>query len=820
MSAEQALPIVSVEWLEEVIRQSCQIVAPAWPLDRQIAVNPWWGLTSRPFTEALADLRRLSGIRTALPLSEYRRAWNDGEISGAALQRAIDEFGAAIKPREAVDALEATPARPRGLPLLSDILDEHTELTSGPLWRDTITQQISQYCASYFDELQADWHRQHQEGLFSGWRISLQSDHALESLMHAPQIKARIRELPASADAAIEWALRRLDIPREEAGDFLRVCLLRMSGWASWCAFLAWECSFEGALDPHLRELLAIRASWEGLLHDGRRSSDRVWREWRSKWLAQCSRRESDDGQLAMIWQRAQELAYQDRLAGLLAGRGPAAPRPASSAVEAQLVFCIDVRSERLRRALESIDAGLETRGFAGFFGLPIRHRPIGSESGLALLPGLIAPSLESRDSSGDPRIDAQLAARRARARRTQSSWRAFTRSPSGAFSLVEALGIGYAAKIVRRHGAIDDDSDAGTKPPPALAGEADCRSRAALVAGILRSMSLTAGFARLLVLVGHGSQSSNNPVSASLDCGACGGHSGEVNARLLARMLNDTSIRDALRGHDIDIPRDTVAVAALHNTTTDEVTLFDLEQVPASHAQDLERLALNLECAAGMTRRERASSLGLAAFENRPYRLLAQLRRRARDWAETRPEWGLANNAAFIAAPRWRTRGLHLDGRVFLHDYEASADIDGSVLTGILAAPMVVAHWINLQYYASTVEPDLHGSGNKTLHNVACGHIGVFEGNTGDLRTGLARQSVHDGRRWMHAPLRLSVFVDAPRQRIDAVLAQQETVRRLVTNRWVHLFRFAEGGIEHLHEGEWRTWLAPDPLIAPGSSP
>ena len=55
-----------------------------------------------------------------------------------------------------------------------------------------------------------------------------------------------------------------------------------------------------------------------------------------------------------------------------------------------------------------------------------------------------------------------------------------------------------------------------------------------------------------------------------------------------------------------------------------------------------------------------------------------------------------------------------------------------------LLTAPVVVANWINLQYYASTVEPDQYGSGNKLLHNVVGGDLGVFEGNRGDLRIGL----------------------------------------------------------------------------------
>jgi uncharacterized protein YbcC (UPF0753/DUF2309 family) len=211
-------------------------------------------------------------------------------------------------------------------------------------------------------------------------------------------------------------------------------------------------------------------------------------------------------------------------------------------------------------------------------------------------------------------------------------------------------------------------------------------------------------------------------------------------------------------------------------------------------------------------TRVERAPSLGLTRLVQRTDVLLKQIRRRARDWAETRPEWGLADNAAFIVAPRSRTRGLDLAGRSFLHDYTWADDRDGAVLELIMTAPMLVTHWINLQYHASTADPVRFGSGNKVLHNVACGRIGVFEGNTGDLRIGLSHQSVHDGERWMHTPLRLSVFIDAPREMIDTIIARHPTVRQLVEHQWLYLFRFADAGIERRHERVWQAWESQSP--------
>jgi len=172
-----------------------------------------------------------------------------------------------------------------------------------------------------------------------------------------------------------------------------------------------------------------------------------------------------------------------------------------------------------------------------------------------------------------------------------------------------------------------------------------------------------------------------------------------------------------------------------------------------------------------------------------------ADVLRRTRDWAEVRPEWALAGNAAFIAAPRARTRHSNLSGRSFLHDYNWQDDVGFSTLQLIMTAPMVVGNWINMQYYGSMVDNLRFGSGNKVLHNVVGGSIGVLEGNGGDLRVGLAMQSLHDGQRWIHEPLRLNVFVEAPQQPIDDVIARHELVRNLIENEWIFFFRISEEG-------------------------
>jgi uncharacterized protein YbcC (UPF0753/DUF2309 family) len=324
---------------------------------------------------------------------------------------------------------------------------------------------------------------------------------------------------------------------------------------------------------------------------------------------------------------------------------------------------------------------------------------------------------------------------------------------------------------------------------------------RVALASGALRGMSLTRGLAPLVVLCGHGANTVNNPYDNGLACGACGGHTGESNARVTAMILNDPAVRAALAADGLEVPADTWFVAALHDTTTDEVTWFDLEAVPASHRSALEPGRAQRAAAGSGTRVERARRLSL----DRGTDIDAEVAARSMDWAQVRPEWGLAGCSAFIAAPRGRTRGTDLAGRSFLHSYDWRSDEGFGVLELIMTAPMVVASWINLQYYASTVENRLFGSGNKTLHNVV-GKVGVLEGTAGDLRTGLPWQSVHDGEQYQHEPLRLNVVIEAPREAMDEVIARHQGVRELLDHGWVHLLAMDEtGGISHRYAGGLR---------------
>ncbi len=810
--------------------QACAAIAPAWPLDRAIAVNPHWERIGRSLRSVAARMAVLGELNVFPPRAQLQQAWASGRITEQDLLEALAQMPEArvlgLDVARAVAALAAPRALPR-LPLLIDVLDDDAQGRSRLSWRQAITHQVSQVCASYFDEHQADWQPQRAGSLYGFWRDTLRHDHGIGVLMGLPDIARGLSALPETREDAERWVLQRLGLPEEAWADYLEAVLLTVNGWASWCAYLGWEARLQGRSDTQLRDLLAIRLAWGAILLECRddRAAQGAFAALQVAWERAPALLEQAEAALLVdeLWQLAFERGYQRGLARRLSAVAPipATVRPAQ-APSVQAVFCIDVRSEPLRRALESVAPEVQTLGFAGFFGLPVAYTPLATEARRPQLPGLLAPALEVTDQVADTAADfgpqgaaLQTAARQSRLRRFAQAerWGASSRWPNAAFSSVEAVGAGYLGRLaqwLRPSTAARRPLDgAGLSPRyrpvcrPLLAG-LDLGARVDLAARVLHAMGLDCGLAPLLLLIGHGSQSANNAQAAALDCGACCGQTGEVNARVLARLLNQAEVQAGLRARGIELPQGLAVVAALHNTTTDEIEGFDLDLLDAAARAHWARLQSALSQAGDQVRRERAAPLGLDP--GAPHAtLLEQLRRRANDGAQTRPEWGLAGNAAFVIAPRARSLGAVLEGRSFLHDYDATNDADGSVLELLMTAPMLVTHWINWQYHASTSEPERLGSGNKLLHNVVGGRIGVFEGNGGDLRIGLARQSLHDGERWRHEPLRLTVVIDAPAEAIERVIARHAVVRQLLDNGWLHLWRFAdEGGFLRHARGQW----------------
>ncbi len=789
----------------EAAHAACKRIAPLWTLRNFIAVNPFIGLSDKPFIDACELVRKVAPGGMQMPPAFYQEKHAAGEINDADLEAALDfAWKTSQGPRAGkiakldVESLKQSLTYSTAPDAGHEILTvaEAVDAAHGTSWASAVTETISQFCSEYFDEGQSAWRLPWRAmPLYAAWREKAMINLNAQALgLH--EFRKRVKAMPEQPEAAIEQAAKILGISKGNEADFFHRQLMSISGWAGHVQYRVRENAMLGKEDDMMLHLLAVRLAYDTALleqHDGA-----VLREF---WTGSSAPSTTPQTLELFLWQLAHEHAWQRQLIGKMTatGQSQAGVRPA-----VQAVFCIDVRSEILRRALEAATPQIETVGFAGFFGMPIEYIPFGKHEGTAQCPVLLTPKFRVREtmSHADPQtIDAAWKRQRL-GKRLSYSWNSFKTSAISCFSFVETAGIGYGAKLFRDAfaPAAGNHSHSCACGPQLDKSAADTTGiaiddRVQLALGALRHMGLTKNFARLVLLCGHGSATSNNPYGSGLDCGACGGHAGDANARVAAAILNDPAVRAALADHDIVIPGDTYFLAGLHNTTTDEVTLFEPDEVPSTHGGDLTKLQGWLGTATKAARRERAPKLGL---DGASADLDRQISARSRDWAQVRPEWGLAGNAAFIAAPRARTKSAQLDGRVFLHNYDHRSDVNDATLELIMVAPMVVANWINLQYYASTVNNRVFGSGNKVTHNVV-GTLGVCQGNGGDLQTGLPLQSVHDGEKWVHEPLRLHVFIEAPRERITSILAKHENVRQLVENGWLLLFAIEdEGGSYH----------------------
>lgn len=749
-------------------------IPPVWPLASSVAVNPYLGQTGLDLAHTAALLARVSRAPMTMPRQWYRDRIASGAIADADLAAALMGSSSGWSVAALKAAAQTVVAQPAPLPTVADLAAE----VSGIDWPGIISERFGAWAGAYFDGGQALWALPNARSTYAAWKAVATHDLTPE-ITGLSGFAAFVADAPDSATDAMAGSAARLGLPAASMETYFHSLLVTLGGWAQYARYKLWQAKLAGAGDDTITDFLCIRLLWEEALFDlYEQQISAAWGEA----IAAHGRvvKPTEDQVVDAILQEACERADQRGLAQTLST--PCAREQANQPV-LQAAFCIDVRSEVFRRALESVDPRVQTLGFAGFFGLGASHRRFASDVAEHRLPVLLNAGLTTCTGNA-ANADADRAARYG-ARATRA-WGRFKLAAVSSFAFVEAAGPIYIGKLIRDALGLRPN-DVPNEPMPHPEHALDLSTRIGMAASILRAMSLTKDFAPLVLLVGHGANVVNNPYTSGLHCGACGGYSGEVNARLLAGLLNDAEVRAGLARADIAISAATHFVGALHDTTTDTVTLYASDYPSHAHQADIDRAKTWLAAAGALARGERALRLPRATTES-------SIPGRSRDWAETRPEWALAGCKAFIAAPRDRTAGKSLQGRAFLHDYDWRQDEGFSVLELIITAPVVVASWISLQYYGSSVAPDQFGGGNKLLHNVI-GGVGVVEGNGGTLRAGLPWQSVHDGRQLVHEPLRLSVCIEAPREAITAVLERHPDVRSLFDNRWLHLFALNDAG-------------------------
>jgi uncharacterized protein len=862
------------------VARAGSIVAPYWPITAFVAVNPLGGLVDLPFDAATDVARRWFGARTHLPLAAFRAEHERGRVTDHDLDRAIrqhledqarhssDNDRGADEPWSIelggvrVTALDVLRCDLLHGPLSFGVGSGKTGSTNAEAGEGStaaaLDDLVATWCATFVDEAHVPWAMpDRDDGFYRAWRSVASSDRRLAGLV-GRDARRRIADLPDDPVSMLAVALQARGVDDDGRVAAIRTWLLRTPGWAGfarWCD--DWAPVDRPGAKLRTVDLVAVRAAMDHLAGGQLELAEPVapandellQRRIDAVVAAFAGDAASDDFRTAVerllqatpesarsaIWLSAHEWNFRDRLLARLApaadgsssngDRGPGTLAPAARA-DAQVVFCIDVRSEGFRRQLEAL-GNYETFGFAGFFGVPVRWRPLGSEVAQARCPVLVTPQHEVTEAAVDDE-QSYLAACSA----TAGLHDAFYAAKGGIaspFALAESAGwfAGPTAALrtlVPPHAPVEPGrSDGGRRRPwwrraarpPRTAPMVDAAAGEALHAGLsLEERTLfaeaivatigMADFAPIVVLCGHGSLTVNNPHASSLDCGACGGAPGGASARIACAILNDAEVRAELVQRGVEIPDDTWFVAAEHDTTADTVTMFDGDTLPSHLTALAAALQRDLDVAGERNARQRATRLPGSA---------ARVRDRGHDWAQVRPEWGLAGNGAFIIGPRSITAEHDLAGRAFLHSYVADRDPDGVALETIMTAPLVVAQWISSQYYFSTVEPDLFGAGDKMLHNPV-GGIGVVVGQSGDLAVGLPMQSVMLGEQRAHDPLRLMAVVQAPLERIADIVERNHGLRQLVHGEWIHLVARAsehDTWSRYTATGNWTPWLPAD---------
>jgi uncharacterized protein len=839
-------------YIIDSIKNASDIIAPAWTLRAFVASNPLQGLEKYNFSDALknakefyktdifsdrVDLKRLleanhideskvvGKIKTLISKNQKLNEFSLSKLS-------IDDFIKAVllknisKTKFSAQAFEIF--KHSFYSELKDILNSQVKPNHYHLYRsekliDRVSLNLIKYLELYFDNDNAVFKMPGKEkGFYLSWK-----DLAIYDVYKTKtKVISFINSLSSDPLEVIDTLIKDFEIDNNELDNFFRICLAHLPGWSS---FVKWKSEYDDAdtqinarLD--LIELIAVRLCIKKIAfieepninaYAEKTSIDHKQTDYLKEFfnaLFQSGWSEerilsSDLNSLKLLLAYYSELKNKKEILILEALEDffhhqikekinlNLKKIPNDSRAKAQLVFCIDVRSEPFRKKLESINY-YQTFGFAGFFGIPIQFKDYEDELDCASCPVLLKPKhiVKETFSANDGLLVLKRNAKNITAKNLKLAIKEVSENLVSAYSFVEITGASYGLNSILK--TIVPKSFAKTvsgittklnsKPNyqinlslqdingQELGIKRDDQYQYARQA--LKMIGLVDNFAPVVVFAGHGSSTTNNAYATALDCGACGGNHGGPNARVLAKILNKKLIREKLMLLDqIRIPEDTIFVAAEHNTTTDDFIFLEESdnKLPEKLKNDL------------VTDLKSAKKLN-NDYRQKTFSTHDDPETRAANWSETRPEWGLARNACFIIGKRELTENSDLESRAFLHSYDYSIDEDGSILETIMTAPMIVTQWINAQYLFSSMNNCIFGSGSKVTQNVL-GNFAVCQGNSSDLMHGLAMQSVQSSDdNLYHIPQRIINYIYAPKERVVSIINKHDILKRLIYNSWI----------------------------------
>jgi len=752
--------------ITQEIKSATEQLGTTWPLYSYVTSNPLAGYQHKPFDEALELAKRYMAADGYPSAAFFEQAWINGEIDHHLLNELLQKNLLFQSPGFYLSLMKSwVPEKPK---------NQYHEL-------DRI---MAKWLSGFMDEGVAEWAMPNREqGFYNSWLSIAPYDSDLP-------YRKKVKNLDDDAFSTIKNALSDIDLSLYS--DIFNRHLNALPGWVGYIKYrMEFKPEWHKKYPMDTTQYLAVRLATAKMLHLP------ILPELYPAF-------DAEKVKIKKTWLNAWERSWQESLKDKVLSTIYSDNEPETQEPEAQLVFCIDTRSELIRKKIEQ-QGPFETYGYAGFFGIDMEYHAYDNDTHYASCP----PILEARYQVTEQTVDAltKTITEVTNKEKFDSNLRSKTglkkmlkslkNSIPSAFGYVEGAGWLYGIFILAR--TLFPSLFASQKSKKIY--EAFCEpeitkkgnyhkkddehlsvdEKAQLVKTAFDMMGWDT-FAPIVIFAGHESETTNNPFASSLDCGACAGNAGRHNARLLAKLANESEVRFFLNHkYGFQIPEDTLFVGGSHNTTTDEIILFD-HHLPEGSGKQMDELKKNLKAA-----QQEATAERLGRQQKSAPVVMAS--KKANDWAETRPEWGLATNSGFIVGKRSLTVNLNLEGQCFLHSYNWQNDTDGTILKNIMQGPMVVTQWINNHYYFSTTDNELFGSGSKITQNVVS-TFGLVQGNGGDLKRGLPLQSLYKtDTDYYHRPIRLTVLLHAPLQRVEDILkSNPESLQMLPENNWIYL--------------------------------
>lgn len=711
---------------------------------------------------------------------------------------------------------------------------EYWESYYNEFFAESIHPYIIRLISSYVDQGQSYWGNPfHYKGFWSFFLYDVEALSPFSNDWQKILVKKVKKYQTTSSEDVIQEELKAMGIPEEAWEEFLLDILFDLKGWSGmvnklesepWQApvvapkinlvdYMAALVLLESSIDTFYEERFSVDLS---LIH-GRKEqlelhsyqlalalyqitkSFKLPERWMQRYTAPELLQIIDEVEMSLhtdkvrLWHEAYEHHYHREAIEAIALHDKS-HTPQDKNFDTQILFCIDDREESIRRHLEEIDAKVRTYGVVGFFGIDMKFASYRNERLIAQCPPVVTPSRIVKEIVKEDTKFNRVNLKRAGGDlnlyyNTRTLFRGFVSSlVLGFLSIFPMISQVFFPKFsVRFRKKLSHLMNPEPKTEIILdkVGESQGYSfveRAGIVASILKMCGMTNDLSSLVIVLAHGSASSNNPFKQSYGCGACGGNAGIPNSRAFVKMANDPLVRQELKHHNIIIPEDTFFISGYHDTCTDEVNFYNLHLLPEKYKEQFQRVRSNLKEASKRNAYERCQRFTSFSKNATTEKALKHVEERAIDIAQPRPEYGHCTNALAIVAKRDLTHCLFLNRRAFLLTYDWETDLDGSVLAQVVLGGVPVAVNINMDYYFSCVDNENFGCGSKLPLNMTS-LLGVMTGAHSDLRIGMARQMVE-----IHEPIRNMTIIEAPLAKVKSLFEGHERLRKLLYHHWMRL--------------------------------